>query len=483
VKGLKRTFWWSFTAAIAVRLIVAFQTEGYAHPDELFQVIEPAYGMATGWWVPTWEWAAGLRHPLLPALWSILLRACGLLGIPHPFGTARVVFVISGIAASVSVGLAAVLTHALSRRSALGLAVGGLAAIGGPFAYFGVHPLSESLSTPLIMGVLAIAFLRSGTAWAVALGYLATVAFSFRFQSSVLIAPAILAAAVRNSTLRVRPIAVGLALGTLQFAAIDWGYWGAPFRSALEYFRFNIASGGSAFFGVQPWHFAIESISRLVGLIPFSAIVLGWLAFFFAWRKSDWRERILWATCTLFVGLHAAIPHKEDRFMIPVLLPLAITAALCFNRLFALKTLRAAAGALVLALAVSLGLGLYQTNWRYAGRELRETHALGQDPSLGARIILCGMYPSLTGGQFYLANPRPFLIVAEIEPCIEALMQRSASGEVVTLGFFREQRPVFDKLALTQEFRVATQHCRRSSIRQGGETGVRLDCIERGPGH
>ncbi|MFM2370670.1 MAG: hypothetical protein RIS85_392, partial [Pseudomonadota bacterium] len=50
---------------LALRLIVLNLTI-YHHADEIWQYIEPAYGMVTGDWIRTWDIRSGIRSWLIP---------------------------------------------------------------------------------------------------------------------------------------------------------------------------------------------------------------------------------------------------------------------------------------------------------------------------------------------------------------------------------------------------------------------------------
>ena len=56
--------WWVLAIlllAFALRLGLAVLVPSIARPDEVFQNLEPAHRLLTGWGVVTWEWQDGIR--------------------------------------------------------------------------------------------------------------------------------------------------------------------------------------------------------------------------------------------------------------------------------------------------------------------------------------------------------------------------------------------------------------------------------------
>src|SRR5439155_23256615 len=76
---------------VALALIPALHAVlmlGRIHPDEVYQVIEPAFARVHGYGILAWEWdlarGGGIRNWAPPFFFAALLKVCALLGIDNP---------------------------------------------------------------------------------------------------------------------------------------------------------------------------------------------------------------------------------------------------------------------------------------------------------------------------------------------------------------------------------------------------------------
>ena len=72
-------------AGAFLSVLVAALTRGRVHPDEVFQYLEPAHGLAFGYRVVSWEWVEGLRNWAVPGVLGGLLVLCRAVGLEHPW--------------------------------------------------------------------------------------------------------------------------------------------------------------------------------------------------------------------------------------------------------------------------------------------------------------------------------------------------------------------------------------------------------------
>jgi hypothetical protein len=108
----------------------------------------------------------------------------------------------------------------------------------------------------------------------------------------------------------------GLAVGALAFGVLDAVMWGDLFHSAKVYVRFNWLEGGAATFGVEPASYYVVTAARaLGGVLAVAAAAL--LA-----KGARWPASVV----VVFLAAHLAQPHKELRFLLPVL-PLVLALA------------------------------------------------------------------------------------------------------------------------------------------------------------
>jgi len=152
-------------------------------------------------------------------------------------------------------------------------------------------------------------------------------AFEFRYQI-ILMAGGLglwllLVAKARWKSIFVGSIGFLIVVG-IGFLADRYGYgkWTFPF---YNYFRVNLIEGKAAEFGTEPFfaylYLAVENYFAPVVFVLMISLLVFWI------RKP--RHALVWITLPFFI-FHCLIGHKEDRFLIPLLIP----AILIFHLVF-----------------------------------------------------------------------------------------------------------------------------------------------------
>jgi hypothetical protein len=314
--GLTRVAWALLLAALAIgaalRGWLALTDAGIAWPDEIYQSLEPAHRWVWGYGWVALEFREGLRNWTLPALVAAMLEAFRAVGWTRPavyVPAAKCVFAAVGVATAWA-------TARLARRMGAGplesAAAGALWALAAPAIYFAPRGLSEPLSAfPLTLG-LAFALPAEATRRERAIGAsLLGLAVLFRLQNA-LCCLALLAVWLGRRRWR-EPLEVGAVLAgyALLLGLIDRLTWGGWFHSALAYWRYNWVQGHGALFGASPWSYYFRVLWTSMPAV--AAVLLTGTVL--AARRAP----ALLAVVALFLAVHMAIPHKELRFILPVL--------------------------------------------------------------------------------------------------------------------------------------------------------------------
>jgi len=318
-----RRAWWLLLAALAagaaLRGWLALTDTGIAWPDEIYQSLEPAHRLV---WDRGWvalEFREGLRTWVLPGLVAGLLEAFRGLGLSRPalyVPAAKLVFAAVGVATAWA-------TARLARRMGAGpmesAAAGALWALAAPAIYFAPRGLSEPLSAfPVTLGLAwalpAGASRRERVLGASLLGF----AVLLRLQDA-LVCVALVGAWLARRRWRESAEVVAVLVGwALLLGLLDRLTWGGWFHSAVAYWRYNWVQGRGALFGASPPGYYLRTLwtsMPTVAAVMIPAVLLGTV-----------RAPALAATVALFLGVHSAIPHKELRFILPVL-PAAMALA------------------------------------------------------------------------------------------------------------------------------------------------------------
>lgn len=302
----------ALAAGAALRGWLALSDQGIAWPDEIYQSLEPAHRLVWGrGWVPL-EFREGLRTWALPGLVAGILEALRGLGLSRPslyVPAAKLVFAAVGV-------LTVWATARLARRMGAGplesAAAGALWALAAPAIYFAPRGLSEPLSAlPVTLGLAwalpAEATRRERLLGAALLGF----AVLLRLQDALLCLVLVGAWLVRRRWRATAEVTLMLLGWAFLFGLLDRLTWGSWFHSAAAYWRYNWVQGKGALFGASPAGYYLRTLwtsMPAVTLVLAPAVLLG-LA----------RAPALGAAIALFLAVHSAIPHKELRFILPVL--------------------------------------------------------------------------------------------------------------------------------------------------------------------
>lgn len=318
MRRAKKIFAWAalLGSAFALRIGLAVGSPNIFFPDEIFQTLEPAHRLVYGYGVISWEWRLGIRSWVFPTFLAGVMRATAWMGTEssgYLLGTAIVLSLISLITiwfgyawAKRASGKTAAIIAALACSFFFG------------FVYFAPKALYEVVAAHVLLPGLYLGVYgeKLGERKRMFLaGFLCALAACLRMQ----LLPALLFAMVYfcypRWRARIPAVAAGAAVPVLFFGAVDWITWSYPWQSFILYFKENVVSGpGKELTLVQPWYWYALVLLVLLG----PAVLL----LFHGARRSPF----LAIFCAIVVVSHSVIPHKEIRFIYPILAP-AITLA------------------------------------------------------------------------------------------------------------------------------------------------------------
>jgi hypothetical protein len=290
---------------------------------------------------------------------------------------------------------------------------------------FGGTELPRPVAAAFVLG--AFGAIQRGTAsMASTAGALLAVGAAMRFSEVVFVAPLAVQLLVERRW-RHAVLCGSAFVATLTAAQVvsDLWFWGEPFHSMKEIVRFTLVERGSTR-GYEPvWRY-LEIVNSWTD--PFIIAAALWATR----RKAAWREVIwLWGPILLL----STLPHKEPRYLIPVIPYLSILAGLGVwnlvqsatergQRSLRTRLLRTALFAGTLgSLAINVGgYQVYRTDAEVAlGRELgREPETVGIAVEQLWRL----------GGRLYLGN-RQVVDLESLERPIEAV--RDSTVELIVL--------------------------------------------------
>ena len=447
------------------------------NPDEIFQALEPGHRLVFGYGMVPWEFDYGARSWALGYLAAIPMALANLLGQGPEFYL-PLTWAFFSLGAGV-MSLCAGLWGARFYGRRAGVVVALVTASWIENIYFGGRTFSEVVGGHLLIAALFLAepgYKVESRNRLLAAGFAAALASMLRMQLGPV---ALLLWLWRWRDLRhLRLLSAG-ALGAVAltglFDALTWDY---PFQPIWQNIQFNLVLDGAALFGVAPWSGYFEEMWLRWGIlaIPFTVLVL----------LGARRLPILAAMILLTLVIHAVIPHKEYRFILPAVMMASILCG--FGVIEAARVLAKflqgrlpqAAGMVAAVLvgllwlivtAANLGAMAYERVWRGDTSPLQMALDISRQPALcGVAFINTNRYG--TGGYSFLHRAVPVYFDNSNMDSFGKLLE--ATRAYNALAVRRADLEMANSIPAFAEYRLV--HCSQEHcllIRPGACTGER----------
>ena len=366
-----------FVVAVLLRIVAVILSRGYMASDDQFQTVSVAYrwlqqGLLDAQGHLTWTLEPSSeisRFPLYTLSLYVLMYAYKMIGVTsldtmmYGIRAAQAALSLLGVWAVYRIIL-------LSTRSAKWATVGGLI-MAAHFAmpFLSVRNLIEFTGGTLWAWALYYLYLNrdhySQRALFIA-GIISGLAWAIRFQ--VLFAFWVVPFVLLFEYRRLKPALVyclGVLAVMLAAGFVDWWLLGRFMASSINHVAQGLSEG------------AVYNTSAFIYL----AVILGFfippasIIFFVpAFRRSFWsRHRILVVSTLAFILIHAFLPSRMERYMLPVIPALVLILVLSWYELMKQGSLRAvwrklSLGAALFAAVVNLALLIpFTTNYGHKG--------------------------------------------------------------------------------------------------------------------
>ncbi len=313
--------------AVLVHTIAAWFSVGWHHPDEHFQLIEFTYAITqekSAANLPM-EFGTGMRPSVQVWLTYGIIKTLELFSINNPF---LIAFVLRWLTAMFSILATVKLHQALQFKTIHQNKIHLLLMLfGWSLVYVHVRYTSETWSALFL--VLALAYLLPLKNWLLA-GILLGLSFAFRFQMGFAIAGiGIYYLFVYRLPLKNWLLLVSGGLLSIGFAsALDIAFYKQNLFTPYNYFYENIINKVAEGFGTEPWYWYLtQTLEQLIP--PYSLLVIaGFIVLLF-----EPTYKLIAFTCIFFFLGHAAVGHKEIRFIFPLLFFAPLAAIAAWNQL------------------------------------------------------------------------------------------------------------------------------------------------------
>lgn len=296
--------------SLALRLLLAFTSIGFEHPNEFARTLEPIASMQGYSAHLPWEWSKGLLSPVPVAIQGkVIALGENALGL-DPLGSSILLRCLLAFLSMLPILCSVAILQAFGASAAWQLAAALYLGFWPEWLFHSVRLMDYAWEGPLF--ALASLLLLRKPANAALAGFFLSLAFFFRPQSglewmglSALFY--LLEKAERRSLLF---FVLSYAIGVIAIALLEKTMTGgALFSPVLAYWNFNwTQDGASAAYGADPWHRYFGESIKLFGAIPFLALLFG------AFSSPVSRKFLLLFGVPFLV--HSLVSHKEGRFLL-----------------------------------------------------------------------------------------------------------------------------------------------------------------------
>ena len=374
-------------------LVIAWLSEGYSHADEHFQIFEfAAYKIHHYTYSYPWELTEQIRPSLQVwmLIWAIKFFSY-LSPTISPFMIAFIARAMSGMLSALAcylfINAFQFELHTHNKRKWFFL----LSAFSYIAVYQGVRFSSESMSGHLFLIGFSMIFLRELKVdfYSLLIGLLLGSSFFIRFQSAFLIFGLIAWLCVFRKIKfpALLTIGFGMLILFLYGSYLDYLFYENWVSTIWNYFNANIVKSVASVFGVSRWEYI-----TIVTFLPYGPAYLLGTIYFILKRPAH----VLSWVMLPFIAVHAMIPHKELRFLIPIIsfMPFVMLYSLqmlqekyqfsgkCQRTFLAVNQIAwwLNVGMLVLVLACGMNLfGVYQYLWKYQPNQSITLNKFSQD--------------------------------------------------------------------------------------------------------
>ncbi|SDB85870.1 glycosyltransferase family protein [Williamwhitmania taraxaci] len=363
-------FYIVFLVAAVVYLITAYNSHGYYHADEHYQIVEFS-GIKLGTHAPSdlaWEYEAKLRPALQPTICFLVFSGLKSTGETNPYTMVMWLRILTALLSLVIITFFIKQTLSLFSRETDKKAYILLSYFLWFIPLLSVRFSSETMSGLMLLLALALLHKKESNYTPWLLGLVFGLGFLFRFQVAFVIAGiGLWLIFIRNVNFRylLKIAAVFfliVGVGTL----IDSWFYGQFVFTPFNYYKANILEDVASSFGTSPWYFYLGKLITLPSYFVGIPLAIAFVVV----AVYNPRSIYLWCIIPLFV-VHSIIPHKEERFLFPIVFLFPIIVMLAwekvapiFGKRRAYKSIRMA---LIVLFALANGVGVVAMSVKAAG--------------------------------------------------------------------------------------------------------------------
>jgi GPI mannosyltransferase 3 len=319
--------------AVIIYGITAYNSHGYYHADEHYQIVEFA-GLKLGTHNPgelAWEFDRGIRPSIQPSICFIIIKLLRYAGISDPYSQMTIIRFLTAMLAILIIRFFSYSVKKFIKPGSFKVLI-----ILSFFLWFlpaiNIRFSSETWSGLALLA--AIAFLLSdfisGLKKFLITGALLGLSFLFRFQAAFLLIGLFIWLIFIKKEKKGNLFAMffaGLMVLTGGIILDSW-FYNKSILTFWNYLYIYYIENNQANFGTSPWYFYIYFIIKFPGW-PIGILILISIIFLIIKKPKN-----IFLFCLVpFIIIHSFVQHKEERFLFPLVNFIPVIVVMSFEEL------------------------------------------------------------------------------------------------------------------------------------------------------
>uniref|UniRef100_A0A0K0DXE0 Mannosyltransferase n=1 Tax=Strongyloides stercoralis TaxID=6248 RepID=A0A0K0DXE0_STRER len=308
-----------FYICLIIRLFTVFVVSTSFVPDELFQSLEPAHRYTFNSGHLTWEWRFGLRSPIHVLCISFLYQLLQFFNLDNH----KTITVLPRILHAIFFAFGDESLYKVTRNIFKDFKTAQLSLFLQLSSWFLFYCAPRTLSNCIETTLFLIAlrwypfheseWKKNSNLWKyISIGMVSII---IRPTAILLWIPLgclhLWRTQYRLSLLFKNVLPCGVLIFILSLI-LDFWFYEKIISTLYNFAMFNVFTGGSAFFGSNPWYYYL--VDGLPAVLTTNICFL--IGYFFV--KTSNSSNDLMYTLIFYVFFHSLLPHKEHRFLLPI---------------------------------------------------------------------------------------------------------------------------------------------------------------------
>lgn len=282
------------------------------YPDEQFQTIEMGGKLVYSYGWKSWEWFIGIRSYFVPFFYSLFIKILSFLKIQYGSSLIYSLKFLTGCFVFLSYFFSFIKFYKTERNfSIFGIVLYFIPAL----LYFSTTTFSDTLSLAAVFLLFSSLyyFEKRDSKQKFWITFFLTSLIFIRFQNILFLFYFILVALKQRNMKALKPIYLGIILSLFLQGLTDWVTYSYPFQSSILNVYYNFFKNVASMNGVSPYYYYFQQFFENFGigftLISFSSFIY----------QSFYKKNPFFITGLFFFLVHCCIPHKEFRFIFPII--------------------------------------------------------------------------------------------------------------------------------------------------------------------